>query len=160
MALISKNHRNILTRQPKSLPEGEYTFELVQLAVRLIGSKTKQERLYIVGRSDEHGVRNFEVPIVWSSIDAQYPDARHLKLFLNLLAATDATAPEDAEEGPSIFGHDEAGEPMHLAIGRYDVPDGVCFTAKLTQRDANDFERSQQRCDVRDKTNVLVEVLA
>ena len=162
MARFNAKHLNDIQRTPDCLREGEYTFELLQLSVRLIGKNREQERVYIVAREEsEKQIRRFEIPVVWSADNARFgPDTRHLSLFGNLLAATGAEPSDSAEDGPSTFGCDDSGDALRLGVGRYDVPEGVCFTAKVRRRDANEWEAREKRCDRNEFVNELAAIEA
>lgn len=160
MATFNAKMINDVTRTPDTLMEGTYTAKLVNMSVRLAGKA--KERVYLgLQIEGEAVVRRFELPLAFSATtNPQGADPRHIGLFGALLEYTKARPEKEAADGPSVFGYTQDGEPIHVALGKYE-PSGKKNAELLVHIDrleANDFQINTGRCDRANYVNALTEV--
>ena len=157
----NSQHRD-QTRNPDALMTGDYLFHVESMAVRIIGTKGKeQERAYITGSIDgERTLRRFEIPVFFSSLERDQRDARHIQLFDAICDATKAKNPADATEGPNAYAFDENGTGLGLPVGAYRIAKKhQTVPLRIQRAEGNDFQKQAAQTDKAGYINKIVRCL-
>ena len=150
-------HRTSKTAE--SVEPGSYRAFITQLAVRNIPNKKSgedEEKLLVRFRLEGEKIERSDwCPLSWSAIDNPQGDQPALwNLFNDLGFATQAEPAPNAEDGPSVFEIDDAGEEYRAAIGSYKMKQPT-VVLEIEQREAkNQFERDT-RADERGLLNTI-----
>lgn len=150
-------HRTSKTAE--SVEPGSYRAFITQLAVRNIPNKKSgedEEKLLVRFRLEGEKIERSEwFPLSWSALDNPQGDQPAFwNLFNDLGFATKAEPAPNAEDGPSVFEIDDAGEEYRAAIGSYKMKRPT-VVLEIEQREAkNQFEKDT-RADERGLLNTI-----
>ncbi len=143
----------------ESVEPGSYRAFITQLAVRNTPNKKTgedEEKLLIRYQLEGEKIDRTEwFPLSWAALDNPNGDNPALwNLFNDLGYATQAEPSANAEDGPSVFEIDDAGEKYRAAIGDYKMKRPT-IVLEIEQREAkNKFERDT-RADERGLLNSI-----